>query len=164
VKQQQFAIEGEYSHLHKDVVLTPRHIAVSMVNHFKPSGAILDPCRGEGVFSDMIGCDWCDIQEGSDFFDWETPMDWIIGNPPYSIYSDWIRHSFDIADNIVYLIPINKAFNSSSMLKATYDWGGIAEIVHVGPGAQLKFPIGFAIGAVHYKRCYKGGITYRHGF
>jgi len=35
--------------------------------------------------------------------------------------------------------------------------------VHVGPGSSLKFPVGFAVGAVHYKRGYSGGIVYRHG-
>lgn len=156
---------GEFSHEHKDVVFTPERIAVQIVEHFKPTGRVLDPCKGDGVFlRQMQGAEYCELQEGRDFFNWKEPVDWIVSNPPYSIYSEWIRHSFEIAENIVYLIPINKAFNSSSMLKATYDWGGIAEIVHVGPGSSLKFPVGFAVGAVHYKRNYQGGIVYRHGF
>lgn len=155
---------GEFSHDHKDVVFTPERIASAMVRHFAPSGRMLDPCKGDGVFlRQMPGADYCELQEGRDFFDWVAPVDWIISKPPYSVYSEWLRHSFLVAENIVYLIPINKAFNSSSMLKATYEFGGIAEIVHVGPGSALKFPVGFAVGAVHYKRGYTGGIVYRHG-
>lgn len=154
-----------FSHAHKDVVFTPERVAVAMVRHFAPSGAMLDPCKGDGVFlRQMHGAEYCELQEGRDFFEWTRPVDWIVGNPPYSVYSEWLRHSFEIAENIVYLIPINKAFNSSAMLRDTYAWGGIAEIVHVGPGSSLKFPVGFAVGAVHYKRSYHGGIVYRHGF
>lgn len=163
--QKGFEFSGEFSNDHKDVVFTPPEVAEAMVNHFPLTGRILDPCRGDGVFWGLIdGADYCEIQEGRDFFEYQAEVDWIIGNPPYSVYSEWLRHSMNIADNIVYLIPINKAFNSSSMLKQTYDWGGIAEIVHVGPGSSLKFPVGFAIGAVHYKRGYDGGIVYRHSF
>lgn len=154
-----------FSHNHKDVVFTPEHLAVSIVSHFRPEGKMLDPCRGDGAFlRQMPGAEYCELQEGKDFFEWTEQVDWIISNPPYSIYAKWLRHSFDVAENIVYLIPINKAFNSSAMLQATYAWGGIAEIVHVGPGSNLKFPIGFAIGAVYYKRNYRGDIKYRNGF
>jgi len=165
-EQQSMVFEsGEFSHGHKDVVFTPDDVASAIIKHFSPTGKILDPCKGDGVFfNKMDDAEYCELQEGKDFFNWNDPVDWIVSNPPYSIYSEWIRHSFKVAENIVYLIPINKAFNSSSMLKATYEWGGIAEIVHIGPGSSLKFPVGFAIGAVHYKRNYKGGIVYRHAF
>ncbi|KKL07188.1 hypothetical protein LCGC14_2588530 [marine sediment metagenome] len=163
--QQGFQFSGEFSCDHKDVVFTPPEVAREMVNHFPLSGKVLDPCRGDGAFWNLMdGADYCEIQEGKDFFEYETEVDWIIGNPPYSVYSEWLRHSMEIADNIVYIIPINKAFNSSAMLKATYDWGGIAEIVHIGHGRKIFQVTGFAIGAVHYQRNYKGGITYHHAF
>jgi len=163
--QRGFAFSEEFNCSHKDVVFTPLEVARAMVRHFPLSGKVLDPCRGDGAFWNLIdGADYCEIQEGKDFFEYQAEVDWIIGNPPYSVYSEWLRHSMSISENIVYLIPINKAFNSSSMLKFTYDWGGIAEIAHVGPGSSLNFPVGFAIGAVHYKRNYAGGIIYRHNF
>ena len=34
----------------KDIVMTPEWLAKEIIEHFKPSGVILDPCRGEGVF------------------------------------------------------------------------------------------------------------------
>lgn len=163
--QRGFGFSGEFSDVHDDVVLTPPAIAEAMVRHFAPTGRVLDPCKGDGAFySHLPGAEYCELQEGKDFFEYSASVDWIIGNPPYSVYSEWLAHSMKIADNIVYLIPINKAFNSSSMLASTYAWGGIAEIVHVGPGSKLKFPVGFAVGAVHYKRGYTGGIVYRHQF
>lgn len=143
-----------------DIVLTPDAVAADVVAHFKPSGRMLDPCKGPGAFlQHMPGADWCEIREGRDFFTWREPVDWIVSNPPYSIFSEFLRHSFTIAENIVYLIPINKAFNSDRMMREVWAWGGVPEIYVVGGGGALGFPIGFCIGAVHYRRGYSGPIS-----
>lgn len=139
-----------------DIVFTPDHIAKHMVEHFNPTGSILDPCSGEGYLPKHTL--HCEITEGRDFYDFHATVDWIIGNPPYSIFSDFLRHSFKIAENIVYLIPANKPFNSHRMMKEIEAWGGIVEIHVIAPGSRLKFPIGFCIAAVHFKRSYKGDI------
>jgi len=142
-----------------DIVHTPVDVAKDIVAFFKPTGKCLDPCRGAGEFLQYLppGTDWCEIREGRDFFDYHHEVDWIVGNPPYSVFADWLRHSFTIARNIVYLIPANKAFNSYKMMREIDAYGGIAHIYVIGPGSQLRFPIGFAIAAVHFKRGYAGG-------
>ena len=156
---------AEFSHAHRDVVFTPEHIAAAMVRYFCPTGKVLDPCKGDGAFHRrMPGADYCELQEGRDFFDWREPVDWIVSNPPYSIYLDWMRHSFEVAENIVYLVPLYKALHSSTLLSETFEWGGIVEIVHIGTGRDVGFDSGFAAGAVHYKRGYRAGMRYRHGF
>lgn len=140
-----------------DVVLTPRDVAADVVQHFAPTGSILDPCRGDGAFSDaMPGCDWCEVRDGRDFFQFTKAVDWIVSNPPYSIFSDFLRHSFTVSENIVYLIPVNKVFNSDRMMREIWTWGGVPEIYVIGGGGSLGFPIGFCIGAVHFKRGFKG--------
>lgn len=147
-----------------DVVFTPDEVAKQIVNHFKPSGSILEPAKGDGAFLRyMPSAEWCELSEGKDFFKWHKSVDWIVSNPPYSIFSQFLRHSFDVADNIVYLIPINKAFNSYSLMNDIYKWGGIKEIYVVGTGSQLRFPVGYAVGAVHFRRAYCGpaSITFR---
>lgn len=142
-----------------DIILTPRDVAMDIIERFKPSGSILDPCRGDGAFSDhMPGCDWCEIREGKDFYAWTKEVDWIVSNPPYSIFSDFLRHSMRVAKDIVYLIPVNKIFNSDKMMREIWAWGGVKEILVIGGGASLGFPIGFCIGAVHFQRHYKGEI------
>ena len=89
-----------------DIILTPPDVARDVVKFFAPRGRVLDPCRGNGAFADeMPGCDWCEIRDGKDFFGWREPVDWIVSNPPYSIFSEFLRHSFVVAENIVYLIP-----------------------------------------------------------
>ncbi len=34
----------------KDIVYTPEDVAKDIVSFYKPSGKVLDPCKGEGVF------------------------------------------------------------------------------------------------------------------
>lgn len=147
-----------------DIVMTPPHIAKAVVEHFKPSGTMCDPCRGDGAFYKLIrdldwyNVDWYEIREGKDFFscDREIPYDWVISNPPYSIYSEFMRHTMKVAKNILYLIPANKVFNSDRMMREVWEWGGAKEMLVIGSGSRLKFPIGFCIAAVHFKRGWKG--------
>lgn len=142
-----------------DIIITPTDIASDVVRHFTLSGKILDPCRGNGAFSDLIPyCQWCEIRDGKDFFQWTEHVDWIISNPPYSIFAEFLRHSMCVADNIVFLIPVNKVFNSDRIMREIWGWGGVQEIYVIGGGSLLGFPIGFCIGAVHFKRHYRGDI------
>lgn len=144
----------------RDVVYTPDDVARDVVEFFKPSGKILEPCSGDGAFLRHLPPDteWCEIEQGRDFFAEHRHFDWIIGNPPYSIYADWIRHSFKLADNIVYVIPVNKVFNSYKMMRETAEYGGIPTIYTIAGGGALNFvEIGFSIGAIHFQRGYKGG-------
>jgi hypothetical protein len=141
----------------KDVVMTPDAIAEYIVNYFKPSGRILDPCRGNGAFwKRMPGADWCEIAEGRDFLEWTDRVDWIVSNPPYSTLWDFLTHSFKIADNVAYLIPLHKIWHSQRMLKLVAEYGGIKEILILGTGTSCGFPLGFAVGVFYFKRGYAG--------
>ena len=142
-----------------DVVMTPDHIAREIVERFQPKGRCLDPCKGDGAFlKHMPGAEWCEIREGRDFFEWTEPVDWIVSNPPYSISNDFTRHAFTVAREIVFLIPINKLFNSDKFTWNVWQWGGVPTIYILGGGADLGFPIGFAVGAIHFSKGYTGGI------
>jgi hypothetical protein len=144
----------------KDVVYTPDGMAREIVDFFKPTGRILEPCKGDGAFLRyMPAADWCEIALGRDFFLYQDKVDWIVGNPPYSIFNIWLRHSFEIADHIVYLIPLNKIFNDFGMLKDIYIYGGVKQIYAIGRGEKINFPMGYAVGAVHFQRGHKGGMS-----
>ena len=143
----------------QDVVYTPDWIARDMVSFFQPSGVILDPCKGDGVFLKYLPpAEWCEIEEGRDFYAWHTPVDWVFGNPPYSQFSKWLGHSMEIANNIVYLIPLTRLFNNGSFIKRLRKWGGIAHMRYYADGGELGWHIGFAIGAVHFQKGYSGGM------
>lgn len=147
-----------------DVVYTPEWIALDMIKHFNPQGAILDPCAGGGVFFNNLQGDkyFCEIEKGIDFFNFQLPVKWIMSNPPYSIFDEWLKHSLFLADEICYLIPVNKLLSSYKKLQEVYKWGGIKHIRYYGSGRKIGFPFGFPVGAVHLSKDYKGemGISF----
>ncbi len=101
---------------------------------------------------------WCEISEGVDFFSMHEKVDWIVSNPPYSIFDKWLDHSLTIGDHIVYLIPVNKLLSSLKKLRKVYAFGGIAHIRYYGTGRDAGFPFGFPVGAVYLRRGYNGPI------
>ena len=142
-----------------DVVYTPAWVAEDMALHFRPAGRILDPCRGRGAFTDAFpAAEWCEITEGRDFFEWRVPVDWVVGNPPYSLTRRWFRHSYTIADHLLYLVPERNVFSGFGFIREIYDFGGVVEIRHYGTGGSLGFPMGNAIGVFHVARGYRGSM------
>jgi hypothetical protein len=141
-----------------DVVYTPEWAVRDMLDHFKPAGVVLDPCRGLGAFHDLLpaGSPWCEITDGRDFFEWSDPVDWVVSNPPYSMTRQWFRHSYEIAENLLYLIPLRNLFSGYGFVREVYEFGGLAGIRLYGTGGRLGFPMGNAVGAVHVKRAYDG--------
>lgn len=128
-----------------------------MVDYFKPCGAILEPFRGTGVFTSILpNADWCEIDEGIDFFEYTKKVDWIITNPPYSQTRPCFRHAATIADNIVFLVPLRNVFSGYGFVKEIMEYGGIKEIRLYGTGGRLGFPMGNAVGAMYFQRNYSG--------
>lgn len=71
----------------------------------------------------------------------------------------WLAHSFQLADNVVYLIPIAKVFGSLSRLRMVKEYGGIVDIWAPWTGRAVGFEFGWAVGAVHFQRDYCGKIN-----
>lgn len=118
---------------------------------------MLEPCRGDGVFMEFLpGAVWCEIAEGRDFFDWRDPVDWTVSNPPYSLTRQWFKHSYTIAEHILYLVPLRNVFSGFGFIREINDYGGIVEIRLYGTGGSVGFPMGNAIGALHIARGYNG--------
>ena len=148
-------------HADSDIVFTPPHIADEIITRFRPQGKVLDPCRGDGAFFSKIpGCEWAEIAEGRDFFQVHGKFDWVVGNPPYSILNKWLEHSFEIADHVLYLLPVAKVFGSQKRLNMIREYGGIVEVYAKWTGRQIGFPFGWACGAVHISRGYSGGTIF----
>ena len=93
----------------QDVLYTPPAVAKTMVElcKLRKDDSVLDPSRGNGVFFNLfpefVRKDWCEITEGRDFFECEDHFDWVIGNPPYSCWDDWLEKTCLIATNFCYL-------------------------------------------------------------
>tara|TARA_R110000822_G_scaffold110422_3_gene240554 strand:- start:2449 stop:3048 length:600 start_codon:yes stop_codon:yes gene_type:complete len=84
-----------------DVIYTPKPLAKVMIDlcDIKPNDKVLDPSKGGGVFYDNLGeCvkDYCEITEDKDFFKYDKPVDIIVGNPPYSLWTKWLEHTIKL--------------------------------------------------------------------
>lgn len=139
--------------------MTPVYMAKKIVTHFKPKGKILEPCCGDGSFLKVMKSDWCEIDKGRDFMEARGHWDWIITNPPYSKYRDFLNKSMEVADNIVFLQLINATFYKARLRDLKNKNFGIKEIWCID--TPKEFPqFGFQMGCVYYKRNYKGKINF----
>lgn len=143
-----------------DTVMTPLNIADLIIKKYKIKGLVLEPARGTGnIFNKLKEPkDWCEITQGRNFFDYNKKVSWIVTNPPYSIYDKFLEHCFELADNVVLLVPIAKAFKSMRIEKLVDNYGGLKEIYLIGSGTKCGFAFGFPTGFLYYKRGYKGKI------
>lgn len=142
-----------------DDILTPVEISKRIIDMFNIEGIILDGFKGEGSFYNQypsnVKKDWCEIKLGKDFFQYNKKVDWIITNPPYSILDEVLEHSFKIADNIVYLVPLSKIVSSMGRIRKINKYGGVPYI-YILSASKCKFPFGFPACVIYFKRNYKG--------
>lgn len=124
---------------------------------FPISGNVLEPCKGEGAFMKYLpqNTDWCEITEGRNFYDYNKKVDWIVTNPPYSDFNRFLKHSFELADNVVLLVPIAKLFKSMGTLREVFSYGGFVEIWTL-PASKAGFPFVFTCAVYYIKKGYKG--------
>jgi len=144
----------------EDCVQTPVELAKQIVEHFKPHGKILEPCKGNGNFLSVLpeNTSWCEILEGRDFFNYNGRVDWIITNPPYSKMRKFMQKSMEVADNIVFLTTINHLWLKARIRDIENANFGIKEILLCD--TPTSFPqSGFQIGCFYLKRNYTGNIT-----
>ncbi len=141
-----------------DIVYTPNYVSKQIIDFLNPKGKCLDPCKGDGAFYNLLplGAEFCEIREGKDFFDYNKKVDWVIGNPPYSIFEDFLKKGFEIAENVSYLVPTNKIFQRQIIMDMIVNWGGVKSIIIYGSGQLIGFPFGFSVGNFHFEKGYKG--------
>ena len=149
-----------------DCVQTPDDLADRIVKRFlpqiKPSDTILEPCRGNGAFirafakHGLINVDWCEINDGRDFLDYDKEVDWIITNPPWSKIREFLQHSYRIATNGVWLTPSNHVTTLTARTEDMEEAGwGIKEVPRL---RRIDTPLqpwpqsGFLLAAVHLQR------------
>lgn len=141
-------------------IWTPDGLAKQIVDHFQPTGRILEPCKGGGAFERaMPGCDWCEISEGRDFFEIVGHWDWIVTNPPFRMVPRFLDKAMECSDNIVFLCWL-VVFFTKARQRALMEAGfGMVEMLCV-PTPPKPWPqSGFQVGATWIKRGYKGPVT-----
>tara|TARA_R110000868_G_scaffold317828_2_gene578642 strand:- start:688 stop:1194 length:507 start_codon:yes stop_codon:yes gene_type:complete len=73
---------------------TPFDLCKELINKvpLQINDKVLEPFRGEGAFynnlPDFIIKDWCEIEEGRDYKNYNDTIDWVISNPPFKLEND----------------------------------------------------------------------------
>lgn len=141
-----------------DIVYTSDEVVRHIIEITNPKGICLDPCKGDGAFFKHlpVNSDYCEIREGIDFLEYNKKVDWIIGNPPYSIFEAFLKKSFELADNVSFLVPTNKIFQRQIIMAMINEYGGIYSMIIYGSGSLIGFPFGFSVGNFHFRKGFKG--------
>lgn len=164
-----------------DVIFTPDALALAIVRHFAPLGTMLEPCAGGGAFlrafdvynvemkarhpdlpEALTRIDYIDIKPPAnsgipqgDFLNSEhveNQYDWLITNPPWSLFTDFLRRAMQVADNVVFLDKFNAwGFNLRMRMieEAGFQFKAAALIPPVPPPWQS---MGLHLAAVHIQR------------
>jgi hypothetical protein len=146
-----------------DRVYTPPELAVAIVDHFKPSGKMLEPCAGKHAFSNAMfkwsecPVDCCEIDVGTDFLKADLgKYQWIITNCPWSQTRQFLKRSMELSDNVVFLCLVNAFFMKARQRDMQEAGFGMKEILFV-PTPPKPWPqTGFSLGAVHIQREWTG--------
>ena len=150
-----------------DIVMTPPYLADKLVRYFiPPNVSVLEPCAGNNAFVDALSncngllIDWCEISKGRDFFDYKEKHDWIITNPPFSQFRAFLKHSMELADNIVFLSLINAFFMKArlrDMKESNFNFHTIMCLA-TPPAPWPQF--GIQLGAIYIKKDYNGDVKF----
>ena len=143
-----------------DVVMTPTELAEKLVKHFNPQGKGLEPCCGTGnILKFLDNADWCEISEGKDFFEYNSKVDYIFTNPPFSQIRKFLQHSMELTDNIYFICTINHLWTKARLRDIESAGFGVKEICIFD--TPKNFPqTGFQLGMFYIQRGWNGDIRF----
>lgn len=145
-----------------DKIYTPDWLAEAIVNHYKPWGSFIEPCKGGGAFVraaknyGLTNITTCEIDEGYDFLQMREPsgekFSWSISNWPWSKFRPFLQKNLRIADNVVTLTTVNHCLCLKARLRDIKEAGYyIQEILMLD--TPKEFPqSGFQLGAIHLSK------------
>lgn len=159
------------------MVMTPPLLAERIVGHFDPRGLILDPCCGDGAFYKAIckhldaskglnSVEWMELTKGRDFLAHVEAhpslriWNWIITNPPWSKFVDFLVQSMRVSGNVVFLVTLNH-FQTRARMRMIEEAGfRFREIALMETPPEPWPQSGFQVAAVHIQHGWKGDCIY----
>ena len=138
-----------------DVYYTPDDLAKLVVKTFRPRGKKLEPFAGKGVFLKYLkNADWCELSKGKNFFSYREKVDWIVTTPPFSKLTNFLIHSMNLSNNIVFILYLQSLFTNKRVREIHNNGFGIKTVLY------LKQPdtwqqTGRQLAAVHLKKGYR---------
>ena len=123
-----------------DNIHTPSTVAKLMIDmcDIHQNDKVLDPSKCSGVFYDNLPSycckHYCEITDNKDFFECVDSCDWIIGNPPFSLWDKWIEHTMKLTHKFCYIMNsfnltdkrlrsiMNQGYGLTRIHLLTVDW------------------------------------------
>tara|TARA_R110001599_G_scaffold6754_4_gene33779 strand:- start:451 stop:957 length:507 start_codon:yes stop_codon:yes gene_type:complete len=93
-----------------DIFITPLELAKKHIDliDYKNGDIWLDPCKNDGSYYNQFPNgnpkDYCEILEDKDFFEYNSHVDIIIQNPPYSLMNKWISKNIELKPRIISML------------------------------------------------------------
>lgn len=144
-----------------DRVMTPPSLAQELVDALQPSGSILEPCAGSMAFVKALEgyghVSWCELDEGRDFFSWTTPVDWIVTNPPWSVFRRVLEHSLTLASHVALMATVNHWW-TRRRVSAIHGAGFGFQRLLLFERPETFRPTGFQLGMMLVSRGYRGPL------
>ena len=135
-----------------DVFFTPAGLVKQLIDEtpFHHADLVLDPFRGDGAFFNTFtnpAKDWCEIEDGRDFFEYADPVDWIVSNPPFSLITETMTHSVKIAQQgFAYIMPTYSLTHHRINMAASFGFNLAKVVFFPTPKAwKLGFQMCYAI-------------------
>jgi len=93
---------------------TNEQMVKDLINLTPLEGCVLDAGSGEKIWYHNIkgSKEECELDRGCNFYEWITPVDWIIGNPPFHESWKFFEQASKIARKGIAFLINNQAFNS----------------------------------------------------
>ena len=92
-----------------DIFITPLELAKNHIDmiDYNDNDIWLDPCKNDGSYYNQFpndNKDYCEILEDKDFFEYNSHVDIIIQNPPYSLMNKWIDKNIELKPRIISML------------------------------------------------------------
>jgi hypothetical protein len=123
------------------------------------------PERSQGMVSLSIMAKYVYLRDRHYLVDEEGKVvifDWLITNPPYSLFKPFLLRAMEVANNIVFLAPINHFVTKARLRMMKEEGFGFVKILSV-PTPKEWPQSGFQLAAVHIQRGYTGLCDWVYG-
>lgn len=108
-----------------DEFMTPELLVKNCISQvpLMSRDVVLDSAKGEGAFFNNLPSFTTNLAT-DDFFNFDTEIDWIISNPPYSELDNWLAHSFNLSRiGVAYLLGLHNITPKRLELANHYGFG-----------------------------------------
>lgn len=145
-----------------DRIYTPDPLAVAIAAALQPSGRLLEPCEGKGAFTralrpygEVLTLEW---DRGDAFTLWQERVDWVITNPPWSRFSEFLLHAMEVADHVCLLATVNHFWTKYRVRTIASAGFGYQALLLIDWPKDWP-PSGFQLGLMHLRRGWRGPTT-----